>query len=746
MQQSIFYRILQLNGLLIESYKLKIFLIVNLTILITKHLIKMNSLRSISTFIFSILVIYGSHAQTPCDADHIVLLTNFEFTPSELTILPGESVAFINIEGNHTVNGNSSTVADTSFNNPVEFFLDETVGTVSGTCMGVIDFDIPGTYSFDCSLDFNAQLGMVGKIIVDAFTLQDLLQYNDTIEAWQSTYAINAYIPEVLNGNQQITVFLPNDAAVDAMGELINLNQFDHVGFVDMEEALKYHIVEGVYLEEDLVPGTTLTTIQGQDLIISEVNGNLDISGGKIVQSNNTAYNGVAHVIDMCLAPEGFPEATIWEIIKQSPNHTILESAVINAGLVEELRNQNDLDPSLELPGPFTLFAPTDAAFEALAEDLGYSISELLSGQFIDNIVKTHLIGSKNLSGSLFNGQILANYEGDFIEVDVNGDGIFVNDVKVQTPDLLAYNGVVHVLNEVIAPDLPPVAGSCGTWTIVLKSSFGGWEGSSIELYINDEEITSETLVSGASASFQFGVDAEAVVDIYFNNQGGASGISYEVYDENNVKLFATAGNSNNFGPQSVRGLRACQKALSCGDFEIQMFDEYGDGWDFGSLDVYKNQTYFQTINMPIGSEQVAFIPTEKGDILDFLYYGGAYQQENAFIIYDPSGAELANEYDFMVAPNDVTDIEACPNPTSTKEINSVGKAELFPNPTSGFLNIRSQEEIQSIRVFDLMGRKVFDAPYQNEAIDLSFLKAQNYVVELQKELAVEIHRIQLLK
>ena len=149
---------------------------------------------------------------------------------------------------------------------------------------------------------------------------------------------------------------------------------------------------------------------------------------------------------------------------------------------------------------------------------------------------------------------------------------------------------------------------------------------------------------------------------------------------------------------------------------------------------------------MPLGAEQVAFIPTEKGDILDFLYYGGAYQQENAFVIYDPSGLEVANEYSFTTAPNDATDIEACPNPTSTKEINSIVRAELFPNPTSGFLNIRSQEESQSIRIFDLMGRKVFDAPYQNEAIDLSFLKAQNYVVELQKGIAVEIHRIQLLK
>ena len=49
----------ELNGLIIESYKLKIFLIVHLTILITKHLIKMNSLRSISTFIFSILARTG---------------------------------------------------------------------------------------------------------------------------------------------------------------------------------------------------------------------------------------------------------------------------------------------------------------------------------------------------------------------------------------------------------------------------------------------------------------------------------------------------------------------------------------------------------------------------------------------------------------------------------------------------------------------------------------------------------------
>ena len=57
------------------------------------------------------LTIKTSFAQ--CDADHIVILNNFEFVPSELVIIPGESVAFINIEGIHNLNGiNNSITGD----------------------------------------------------------------------------------------------------------------------------------------------------------------------------------------------------------------------------------------------------------------------------------------------------------------------------------------------------------------------------------------------------------------------------------------------------------------------------------------------------------------------------------------------------------------------------------------------------------------------------------------------------------
>ena len=72
------------------------------------------------------------YSQGSCDADHTVLLINYEFSPSELTIAPGETVAFINVEGIHDVNGITNSITGEPFNNPEDFYLNESVGTTSG--------------------------------------------------------------------------------------------------------------------------------------------------------------------------------------------------------------------------------------------------------------------------------------------------------------------------------------------------------------------------------------------------------------------------------------------------------------------------------------------------------------------------------------------------------------------------------------------------------------------------------------
>ena len=71
--------------------------------------------------VFSFILVENSYAQVLCDADHRVLLTNRLFTPSNLTILPGETVAFINVEGTHNVNGIKNSKTGESFNNTVDF-------------------------------------------------------------------------------------------------------------------------------------------------------------------------------------------------------------------------------------------------------------------------------------------------------------------------------------------------------------------------------------------------------------------------------------------------------------------------------------------------------------------------------------------------------------------------------------------------------------------------------------------------
>lgn len=706
-------------------------------------------------FIFTTLLPALAFARKMITADHTVLVTNYSFTPSQLTIVPGETVAFINVEGLHSINGINNTVTGESFNNPVEFFLPEVEGAMTGVLMGEITFDVPGTYHYDCSIGFHAQLGMVGTIEVDAFTVADLLggefaPANIIPDVASSSIAFNSYLGAKLDSIGPWTVFLPNEDAVDDVLELINLNQFDLLAFYDLAAALEYHVATGLWMAEDLEAGLSLPTLYGQSLSISEQGGIFKVDDAAIVSTNYIADNGVVHVIDKCLAPSGLPKATVWDIIKNSDDHQLLETAILNTYLDEELRAQNDLDPSLDLPGPFTIFAPTDAAFEAYSQALGVSVEELLAGQYIDDIVKTHLIGSRRESADLINGQQLQNYLGEFNQIAINNDGIFIEGVPIQTPDIKAYNGVVHVIDEIIAPNLYPITGSCGTWTLVMQNTNGeGWDGSFVEVKIDGQVIGSESLLGGYSTSFQFGVDVGAEVTLnYAYGDSGSSGQSYKLFDSDDNLIFNSNDVIGGIGslPFSVYGLRACAEESSCGLVEIEMLDDYGDGWDFGKLNVFINNDFYRSISMEYGYGQKAYIPTEIGDVLDFNYLGGVYTQENSFIVYGPDGEELANQFDANQTPESVTDIVVCENVTNTDEQLVRFETSIFPNPTTNILNIRSDIKIESVAIISILGQRIYEAAYPNKALDVSFLGNNAYVLEVKTEKGLEYHQFSILR
>ena len=651
-------------------------------------------MRFILLFLSLIIEIPLVFAQ--CDADHIVILNNFEFVPSELVIVPGESVAFINIEGIHNLNGINNSITGDYFNNPVDYFLDDTTGTPDGICMGIIEFDTPGIYNFDSSYGFDAQAGMSLTINSDAFVLEDLFtEVNalDSVSIWQSQYVFQSYTPSYLNGDEPFTIFVPNDAAVADILETLSIGQFDIFDLPNFGEILEYHIAEGLYFEDDLYDGLMLTSAQGQELTITQNESGFFVDNAQIVNSNYTAYNGVIHVIDQCLAPSNSPESTVMQIIADSPDHEILEEAISILGLADELSSLATLEQDGigldDGPGPWTVFAPTDEAFELFTEEMGWTVNDLIESQFLSNIINQHIVNgcvdeynySYEIDESCFDlynpllstdleFNIATNLAGESLQFIVNENSISVvgqqNTVEIIVSDLIAMNGIVHVIDAVIMPKIEEIqAGSCDLWTLELTSSIEqGWDGDALGLVINNTLAETITVSEGSQEFvYQFGVDQNDIVDIlYFANGPSGSYNSYKLTDGEGQVIVQWTGNFNNY-PTGYSGIYACESVKGvCEKITIELNSEFGWGWPYSSLDIYRNGNYDQSIEMPIGYSQITQINAYENDSFDFIVNNQLMFPEElgGYKIRSESGTTLVDEDNLNEAPESSYNIVVC--------------------------------------------------------------------------------------
>ncbi|HCZ08514.1 MAG TPA: hypothetical protein DHV07_05290, partial [Flavobacteriales bacterium] len=126
------------------------------------------TMRNILLLFIALFGFGYAQAQDCSGADHTVLAGNYYYNPSTLTITAGESIAFLNEGGFHNVNGETSTITSTTWNNPESFSLGANSGSAGGVCMGTVTLNTPGTYNYDCSIGSHAANGMVGTIVVEA--------------------------------------------------------------------------------------------------------------------------------------------------------------------------------------------------------------------------------------------------------------------------------------------------------------------------------------------------------------------------------------------------------------------------------------------------------------------------------------------------------------------------------------------------------------------------------------------------
>ncbi|UII80218.1 fasciclin domain-containing protein [Flagellimonas sp. CMM7] len=276
-----------------------------------------------------------------------------------------------------------------------------------------------------------------------------------------------------LNGNGPFTVFAPTNDAFTAL--LQSLDGFDSLEDFDTPEEktllatiLKYHVISGVAAaSSDLSDGQTLTTFQGEDVIVSLADGGVFIddatdTDAEVVLPNVGTSNGIVHVINKVLLPQEIidalnggseEESTLVDIVVETEALSLLEAAVIKAGLVDTLNSE----------GPFTVFAPTDDAFVALLGILGDDYMSLEDFDTDDelallkNILLYHVIPAKVLEADLAAGEVPTAFTNNTLTV-IEKDGNFVIgdasdvDANITGTDIMASNGVAHTINKVLLP------------------------------------------------------------------------------------------------------------------------------------------------------------------------------------------------------------------------------------------------------------------------------------------------------
>jgi len=234
------------------------------------------------------------------------------------------------------------------------------------------------------------------------------------------------------------TVFAPTDAAFAALpAGVLDALLADPSG--ELTSILLYHVLSGTVLSADLTDGQTATTLLGEDITVTINGTGVFINDAQVIVADLVADNGVVHVIDAILTQPAPVPATVWDIIVGSPDHTILETAVLAAGLDDELSSA----------GPFTVFAPTDDAFTALPA--GTIASLLANPTLLTSILLYHVASGNVLSGDLSDGQSIATLQGESVDITIAGGTVGVNDATVIVADLIAENGVVHVIDGVLS-------------------------------------------------------------------------------------------------------------------------------------------------------------------------------------------------------------------------------------------------------------------------------------------------------
>ncbi len=247
-----------------------------------------------------------------------------------------------------------------------------------------------------------------------------------------------AGLTETVASGGVFTLFAPTDDAFAALPPgtveaLLN-------DIPALTRILLYHALAGKTSSAELLLARTATTLEGSTVKASLKNWQLYVNDSRVINPNVKAPNGLIHVIDKVLLPPP-PAPNLLDLLKADGRFTTLLTALELTGLSDVVATN----------GPFTVFAPTDAAFAALPS--GALASLIADPEALKAVLLYHVVAGEKKALTLLKERVVPTLQGDNVLVWLGWDGkVYVNRSQVIQANVDAANGIAHVINRVLLP------------------------------------------------------------------------------------------------------------------------------------------------------------------------------------------------------------------------------------------------------------------------------------------------------
>ncbi|XP_063784288.1 transforming growth factor-beta-induced protein ig-h3 [Pseudophryne corroboree] len=268
-------------------------------------------------------------------------------------------------------------------------------------------------------------------------------------------YSDSANLRPEIEGPGSFTIFAPSNEAWAALPAEILDALVSNVN-IELLNALRYHMVDRRLLTDELRHGITIPSMyQNLDIHVHHYpNGIVTVNCARLIKADHHATNGVVHVIDKVITAV---TNNIDQVVETEDSLETLRAAIAAAGLNELLESEDK---------QYTLLAPTNEAFEKVPPETLQRI--LADPAALKDLLNHHLLHSAQCSEAIISGSSIETLEGTPLEVGCLGDELTLNGKAIiSKKDILATNGVVHFIDELLIPESAKTISELGKDSVV---------------------------------------------------------------------------------------------------------------------------------------------------------------------------------------------------------------------------------------------------------------------------------------